>query len=149
MKIGFTGTRAGLSEQQQRVLRSQLLAAKSCRNHPWEFLHGACLGADEQAAGLARALGYVLIDYPSDLPHLRTRLISDETHSPRRPLARNDDIIRDCDRLYACPKEDKEPRPAPGQGTWTTVRHARKAGRRTIIIWPSGMMETTCEGLET
>ncbi len=146
VKIGFTGTRKGLTEKQRRVLTSQLRYALQSKNMPLSFLHGGCIGADEQAAMIAGNLGYDLIEFPSDLAYMRTRLVSHETRSVKAPLARNDDIIEECDRLYACPKEMYEPNPGRGQGTWTTIRHARKANRRTIIIWPNGMIETTCEG---
>jgi len=142
MKIGFTGSRVGLTKAQKQTLLERLQETASDS----EFLHGGCIGADEQAAGMAGNLGYILIEFPSDLPHMRTRLISHETRSPRKPLARNDDIIRECELLFACPKETEEPKPAPGQGTWSTVRHARRFNRATIIIWPDGSREVTCDG---
>jgi hypothetical protein len=117
-------------------------------DEPLEFLHGGCVGGDEDGAMIAGSLGYRLVEYPALglPPELHTNLVSHEVKPAQPPLVRTDHIIADCERLYALPKESSEPLPQKGQGTWAGVRHARKANRRTVIIWPNGTAETTCEG---
>ena len=55
---------------------------------------------------------------------------------PRPYLERNRDIVRACDRLVGCPKETVEPSPGRDQGTWSTVRYARRTGVPVTILWP-------------
>lgn len=53
-------------------------------------------------------------------------------------MQRNDAIIAACTLLLACPSGfESEIR----SGTWATIRHAGKAGRTTLIVWPDGDVE--------
>lgn len=137
MKVGFTGTREGMTPQQKDAFRSRV-------THPTEFHHGCCVGADEDAAqivyGLAcpRVVGH---------PPTRTALVSEyalgfnhENYDPMPYLDRNRRIVDACEVLVACPKGPEEMR----SGTWATVRYARKQGKQIVIIWPDG--EVTTEG---
>lgn len=143
MKIGFTGTREGTTDQQRRALIAWAKTAGVT-----EFHHGCCLGADEDAFDVfmsAGDLGFarpVIIAHP---PANRSMLcrgaeeFSDEKRSPLPYLERNKCIVDACDVLVACPKEPEELR----SGTWSTVRYARKQGKKVVIIWADG--ETTYE----
>jgi hypothetical protein len=51
-------------------------------------------------------------------------------------IARNHDIVDETQRTVGCPKELDEPVPAPGQGTWSTIRYARKRSKLLEVIWP-------------
>ena len=136
MKIGFTGTRDGLTPEQ----RSQL-AAWLRWSGVSEFRHGCCVGADSQAAMMAYSIQPRpwIVGHPSDLPEWYTDqaavLLSRCVRSPKPPLARNRDIVDACDVLLACPKTVAEEQRS---GTWATIRYARKRGKRVVIFWPHG-----------
>lgn len=154
MKVGFTGTREGLTHEQydQFGIGRIVLSFK-----PTEFHHGACVGADHYAAceiDMSRDDAAVvfsrgadtyggwdgvckIVAHPSNLKAATSELaisISDEVREPKPPLDRNRDIVDSTDILIACPKGPEERR----SGTWSTIRRARKLGRRIIIIYPDG-----------
>lgn len=148
MNVGFTGTREGMTDDQLDKL-DRLLRGFRQDIFDSSFLHGNCVGADEQALTLARNLNYRTVAYPTDIPSMQIELsLSDYAKDAEKPLVRNRHIVRDCDVLIAAPKESTEPEPARGQGTWSTVRYARKQNlkRRTYIIWPDGKLEVQDAG---
>jgi hypothetical protein len=131
MKIGFTGTREGLTAAQRDKLVMLVVA-------PEEFHHGCCVGADEQAAHIAFSA-----DCPRIVGHppTATAMLSEfslgfntENHDPLPYLERNRRIVDACETLIACPKGPEEQR----SGTWATVRYARKQKKQILIIWPNG-----------
>lgn len=142
MKIGFTGSRDGgtpalLGVLNDLVINQFILAT--------EFHHGCCVGWDELACLL---VGYCVrlnpdfrrIAHPGDLEWLTSDVA--KTHSelllPNKPnLARNRDIVNACDWLVACPRTFIEEQRS---GTWSTVRYARKTGRRITILYPDGTL---------
>ncbi len=131
MKVGFTGTRDALADAQMIALVDWIAA------NP---MHGACLGADATAALQVKAKygrQVQVIAHPGHLPHLTSQpaiAVSQVTYSPENTLRRNRRIVDVCDLLLACPKGPEEQR----SGTWSTIRYARKVGRRVTIIWPDG-----------
>jgi hypothetical protein len=133
MKVGFTGTRAGLSMHQDEQFKRWMRA-----NTPDEFHHGECSGADEQAVWEATRYSAVrVVAHPCHYAAMRGRTIvglSAETHPAKPPLARNRDIVDACDVLLACPDGPERLR----SGTWSTVRFARRQGVRVVIFWPDG-----------
>lgn len=130
-KIGFTGTRKGLTDKQEaEVIR--LLSALS----PTEFHHGDCLGADAQAHDIAKTLGIRTIIHPPQNPVYRTYCVPSDPSDvwpPREYLARNRDIVDQSDLLVACPGEATE---QLRSGTWATVRYAKKLGKRVVLVLP-------------
>ena len=68
MKIGFTGTRKGLTILQEKEL---YLTLRKMRDKYNTFIHGDCVGADEQAHRMALDLGYFIEIYPPKNPKLR------------------------------------------------------------------------------
>lgn len=138
MKIGFTGTRRGMSERQVETLFKFLREAT-------EFHHGRCLGADEQALRIAKIVswqqikmeygGIWTVAHPSNLSAWTSQVESDETREPKPPLLRNQDIVNECSRLLACPGGMAE---VIRSGTWSTIRYARGIARDRRIIWPDG-----------
>lgn len=138
--IGFTGTRKGCTPAQlealARVLAEWLTEPESV------FHHGCCIGADAQAVKLVRQFANMthIVAHPGDWPPLQDQgsiASSNETKNCRPNLARNQDIVDACDPLIACPAGPEETR----SGTWFTVRRARNAGKRVIIIYPDGSCE--------
>jgi hypothetical protein len=145
LRIGFTGTREGLTERQLSAFRVRTEDLKQFA----ELHHGACVGADAGAVWLAwythERWGWPkIIAHPSDLPGLTDPEAIAHSHvvlPAKPPLERNRDIVDDCDMLLACPKGMAEERRS---GTWSTVRYARKAGKPIVLFWPDG--KVTQEG---
>lgn len=121
LKIGFTGTRQGMSKAQLdqfEVLMRVLQSAGRVSSAPFEFHHGNADGADTQA----RYTAVVLFDF-EDVPH--------EIKRGDSPLVRDREIANVCDILIAAPLTDKE---ELRSGTWATVRYARDAGKPVIML---------------
>ena len=118
MKIGFTGTREGMSaaQREQLVLVLMALAHAPAECRP-EFHHGGAVGADAEADETAAREGYAVVVHPCSpvLP----------------PLTRNRNIVAECDVLVAAPRSDKE---ELRSGTWATVRYARQAGKPVVML---------------
>ena len=133
MKVGFTGTREGMTDQQRAAVRQWLR-----ENPPSEVHHGNCIGADEQ-------FSYAVVDaldalpreviHPCDIPSMQAPdPWADEIRQVLGALERNKNIVDETDMLLVGPKGPQELR----SGTWATVRYARKQGKRIVIVWPDG-----------
>lgn len=142
-KVGFTGTRQGMSDQQLdafvRLVRANFMSEMS------EFHHGDCVGSDAQAHEIVatmlrgRGEGYVYIHPPTEskyraLCNSQPRIIL----QPKPYLERDRDIVDACDILIATPKEQPPIPTGKGLrgGTWYTIRYARKVGKLHYIIYP-------------
>ncbi|HSQ32916.1 MAG TPA: hypothetical protein VLN49_23830 [Gemmatimonadaceae bacterium] len=139
LRIGFTGSRHGLS-QRQRAEVERLLRETA----PAELHHGGCVGADAEAHDLALALGVPsIVVHRSVVLGLTADIQQDSERSvvtllePRKPLKRNRDIARAVDLLIAAPATIEE---IERSGTWSTVRFARRClpNVRVIVVPPSG-----------
>jgi hypothetical protein len=118
MRVGFTGTREGMTDLQRDALSAWLTR----QGRVCEFHHGAAL----------------IHAHPADVPQQGSAaafILSHKRHKVRKPLSRNADILDACDVLIAAPKGKRE---ELRSGTWATIRGARKLGRRLVIIWPDG-----------
>ena len=130
MIVGFTGTRDGMSREQ-----GARVAQVVHEQRPTEVHHGCCVGADEELHNIARWF-WPVIGHPGPPGPLRASLVGFTRVHPAKGYGdRNQDIVDACDVLVAAPKEAKE---QPSGGTWQTVRRARRAGKRVIVIWPDG-----------
>lgn len=118
MKVGFTGTRKGMTEAQKEAVRYLLVQMNVTQLH-----HGGCVGADLEAAEIARSLGVETVEH---LP---------KTPGAKALLDRNKDIVCATGYLIACPHQREE---ILRSGTWATVRYGRKYGSSVIIIQPNG-----------
>lgn len=131
MRVGFTGTQEGMTEEQIAVL---LLMIKSMT--PFEFHHGDCVGSDAEAHVIVHALGIpICIHPPMDT---KKRAFCDGAREIRAPLPyleRNKEIVVFSDVLIATPKSKQE---HLRSGTWSTVRYARQRGKTVWIINPDG-----------
>lgn len=133
MRVGITGTRAGLTEAQEAVVRTTLWSLR--HRGGTDLHHGDCVGADEEVALQARTLGYRIVAHPPTSPLLRADFPSDEVRPRRGYLERNRDIVDEVDVLIACPATaDEQLR----SGTWATVRYARSVDRARFVIEPDG-----------
>lgn len=140
MKIGFTGTREGMTTKQAKQVRRYLKEFDKRGKGVEEFHHGGCLGADTGAHKLAqRDLAHTPIYvHPSTIvtwqAKLKMRPGLDVRYDPQHPLYRNRSIVDRTDTLLATPKGPEVQR----SGTWATVRYARGAHRKIWIFEPDG-----------
>lgn len=134
MKLGFTGTRKGMSAPQWVALRAVLAAGA------WgEFHHGDCVGADQDAHALARLLrGLRIVVHPPNRERGRAHCKGDEDCPPLPHLKRNAAIVRAADRLFAAPAGPERMR---GSGTWQCIREAGRQGKPVLIVYPDGTEE--------
>lgn len=137
MKVGFTGTRNGMTSKQREAFASIKESAR------WiEFHHGGCQGADVQAARIVDSFvddaKIVCHPGPDDDPCRTDSGVDDEVLAGKTHFARNRDIVNGCDVLIGC----------PGVATWQqrggtffTMDYAIKHGKPVKVIWPDGRVE--------
>jgi len=130
--VGFTGTRKGLTEPQRDALFTIILD-----EDPSLVFHGDCIGADKEFNDICKALGVRRLCLPCNLSGQRAYSDAELYQPPKAPLARNHDIVRLSHVMIACPGESSE---VLRSGTWATIRYARTAGKRLIIILPDGKL---------
>ena len=133
MKVGFTGTREGMTQAQREAVAGVL-----ARLSALEFHHGDCIGADEQAAEIARTIGYKIYSHPPSNAAIRAFTTADVELEPRDYLVRNRAIVDATDVMVAAPVGPEVQR----SGTWSTVRYARRIGRVVHVVMPDGNKES-------
>jgi predicted Rossmann fold nucleotide-binding protein DprA/Smf involved in DNA uptake len=134
MKIGFTGSRHGMTSKQMVEVRRLL-----CRPFT-EFHYGGCVGADAEAAQIAanRPGAKLVLHPPSNSTMLAEVSLASHEMRPAKPyLQRNRDIVDETDMLIAAPHGMTE---ELRSGTWATIRYARKLKRPITICWPDGFV---------
>jgi SAM-dependent methyltransferase len=136
MILGFTGSRKDGTEQQIESVES-FLRESTAR----VFVHGCCRGWDRRFHKIVRRLkpdGFI-IGLPGDEgQHEWAEQSCDAFAVPVPYLERNKRIVRTAAEMLACPGTMEE---ELRSGTWATVRYARKARRRLILVWPDGKVE--------
>jgi len=131
LKLGFTGTRHGMTKKQEKELE-KLISAKNFE----EFHHGMCIGSDEKAHEIVatKAPKVVIVGHPpkavSTMANLPCKKILEADSYSRRNKA----IVDSSDYLVATPDAKER----AGSGTWKTIRYARKQGKRIYIIHKNG-----------
>ena len=144
MKIGFTGTREGMTQKQKDIF-----VEITNRLFITEFHDGNCDGSDLQARDIVLENAKKPLTFHIH-PHnkfVRSLSIKNNQlnhkvviHPVKPPLERNHDIVDDCgeDAIVCCPKGDEIVR----SGTWATIRYAKKksveTGLNIYIIYPDG-----------
>jgi hypothetical protein len=144
MKLGFTGTREGMTPSQVCALLHLIHDLK-----PDELHHGDCVGADEQAHHAAEIMKVErIVVHPSEddryqaftytntdnmMAGIEPEDVGVEVYDPKPYLERNQAIVDECDVLVATPKTKEEQQRS---GTWATVRMARKAGKKVYVLYP-------------
>ena len=143
--IGFTGTRDGITQRQKEELFELIYILNLRAVH-----HGGCDGADDQFNILVRAKNYLqgsevkIHIHPSTIQSSKKFHKESIVHNVTAPLRRNLQIVDAVRGLIACPKEDSEIRRS---GTWSTIRYAKKMGKKLIIIYPIGRKVTWEKGV--
>lgn len=99
MKIGVTGTRSGMTDDQFHRYAAWLSAYEG------ELHHGDCVGVDVEVADLAKSIGgYHIICHPPTKSDLRAFHQSDEIRQPLSYLSGQSMIMADeCDILLVIP----------------------------------------------
>jgi hypothetical protein len=132
-KIGFTGTRHGMTEQQKKAL-TDILKNKEFE----EFHHGDCVGSDQQAHDIVDqqklSRNIKIIGHPPKYNKYRAYCRFDFATKPADYLTRNKDIVNNTDFLIATPDMVEKLH----SGTWSTIRYARAKKKRIYIIHKSG-----------
>lgn len=137
MRIGFTGTQAGMTEFQQAGLRAFLVEQQTQMVE--SVHHGDCIGSDAEFHALAQELMLPVIVHPPTDSSKRAFCLGGIDYRQRKPyLERNQDIVRESDLIVAAPRTQCE---ELRSGTWATIRYARKIGRLVIVLWPDGQVE--------
>lgn len=133
MKIGFTGTQNGCTDQQL----TSLIEIIGVLDDIVEAHEGDCIGADEEFVAVCRAIipDAKIHCWPPSKTHKRAFAEYDVIHEEHEFLVRNRHIARESDLIIACPKGTKE---TLRSGTWATVRYARHNKKIIVIIWPDG-----------
>jgi hypothetical protein len=126
MKLGFTGTREGMSSDQVHVVTALVLALE-----PEEIHHGDCVGSDEDMHNIALNLEIPVVIHPPSKSALRANRIEGTIREPKAYLARDRDIVAETDVLLATPLGMSE---KSSGGTWATINMARKDGSKTVYI---------------
>lgn len=140
MKIGFTGTRQGMTPQQRTSLSFVLRAyVQTNGSNRLPFHHGDCIGADSEAHNIARDLGCYIIIHPPTKSSNRAYRGGDFVHATLPYMDRNRAIVAECDVIIGCPKEYDTVRRS---GTWATMRFAQRAGKPVVMIRPDGEVVT-------
>lgn len=134
IKIGFTGNRHGLSEEQKQAIISILHKYKNII-----VSHGDCLGSDTDFHNLCvyhrEQYPEKRVDihiFPPDNSKLRGFNEGDLIMKENSYLGRNLQIIKYSSFLIACPvdKNKEELR----SGTWSTIRQAQKRNVPVYIL---------------
>jgi hypothetical protein len=127
VKVGFTGSRKGMTEEQKDTFGRKLLELDAEELH-----HGCCIGSDEYAHWFAqlwfvRSIGHP----PTETKYLGVWETCDERRKPFPYLVRDRHIVDETEILIATPRV---PRGTPHSGTWYTVEYAESVGRKVIIL---------------
>lgn len=101
----------------------------------WQFHHGCCTGADEDAHHIARDLGAFIVGHPGPYSEYSSKVKCGANFASEPYFKRNRIIVQDCDVLIATPRLMVE---EPKGGTWYTIRYARKVGKYVYVVWPDG-----------
>lgn len=135
MKIGFTGTRHGMTQEQTDAVERLLSTL-----HPHEVHYGDCVGADHDFFLIIQENYWNMkkVAHPCDIKSLRAFTEADEIRPKLPPLERNRNIVDACEHLIVTPGSFQEEQRS---GTWATVRYARKSGVPITIVWPDGQID--------
>ena len=128
-KIGFTGTRHGMSKEQLDAFKS-IIKAKDAK----EFHHGMCVGSDKQAHDFIKREEVKIVGHPPSFKQFIAECDCDIFMKPYDYLTRNKNIVDNSDMLIATPDVKEKIR----SGTWSTIRYARKQHKKIYIIHKNG-----------
>lgn len=130
MKVGFTGTRKGMTQEQKESMKSLLTIFCLA-----EFHHGDCIGADAEAHKIAKSLYMPIVIHPPVNNKARA-FCKGDIRPPKQYLVRNIDIVNECHVLIGAPSGNEKVR----SGTWSTLRYAKKRKTWFFVVYPTGLV---------
>lgn len=129
MKLGFTGSREGMSEKQKHLFLEYIL-----HHQIEEFHHGDCVGSDKEAFLIMKKNKTCkIIGHPPIKNNLRAYCASDYIMTPKDYLTRDRDIVDMCDIIIGTPKDN-----FGKGGTWYTLDYAISNKKQVLIIHRTG-----------
>lgn len=131
MRMGFTGTRDGMTDQQK-----DRLAIIVDKIDPDEFHHGDCIGSDAEAHRIVREVhaNIWIIGHPPIVETYRAFCDFDQSRKPLDYIKRDHKIVDESELLVATPDGFVE---KFRSGTWITIGYARTR-IPVFIIQPNG-----------
>ena len=134
MFVGFTGSRYGMTSEQEVSVRLLLEELQ-----PEGLHHGDCVGADREAHLIAMEMGIPIYLHPPSNTSLRAYCQGARYTFMHESYSKRDlSIVENSDTLIATPKSWLELKLG---GTWQTVRFARKLKGPIFIVWPDGKVK--------
>lgn len=132
MKVGFTGSRHGMTYKQKQEFSAFL---EYNRSKITQLHMGHAQGADTDASILVRKLlpKVKIVSHPPKDTRLESDFEADIVLPRKDYLVRNQDIVDICDILVATPETSEE---QLRSGTWATIRRAKKANKQVLILNP-------------
>lgn len=134
MKLGFSGSRHGMTREQKDFVVDYLL--KNLDNIE-EVHHGDCVGSDEQFHKIAKSYNIKIIIHPPNNYSKRAFCSGSIILEEQDYLKRDEEIAKSCDVLIATPSADSF-RQVIRSGTWYTINKAKEFNKKIIIVKPDG-----------
>lgn len=143
MKVGFTGTRNGMTAAQYSEF---CVVIKNIIEEMTEFHHGDCVGSDYESHNAVHKISnlsdssVIMHIHPPSNSSLRAWCDKGiiKQHTPKLYLVRNHDIVEAVDFMIATPAQMTE---KLRSGTWSTIRYARLLRVDLCIIYPDGSIK--------
>ena len=129
MKIGFTGSREGMSQHQK-----EQFVLKMCELSPKEFHHGDCKGADAEAHDIVREFfpDVKIFVWPPTVKIMRAFKEGDVINEPMDYVHRDEKIVDSSEYLIGAPRiTDVEQKRS---GSWYTIRYARRSNKPYVVL---------------
>lgn len=141
MKLGFTGTRKGMTDDQLDTLYAWLMF---CKDEVEEVHFGLCRGSDAQFYHMLLAVkpDAYIVGHPCDLIDQQVILPCDELRPVEASIRRNHDIVDEVDTMLATPETFKN---VLRSGTYSCLRYAAAVNRDLNIVLPNGRMSSEIE----
>jgi hypothetical protein len=142
IRIGFTGTRNGMTDAQKSVVTDILTKAF---NRDFELPsvvghHGDCVGADADFHKICRELGFFTHIHPPSDASMRAFCRGNNAEPPLPYMRRNREIVRAADYMLATPALLAFVPRGTG-GTWRTIEMVVKMRKPLQIVLPHGKIE--------
>lgn len=137
-KIGFTGTRHGMTKEQIDSIK-RFFSSISFQ----ELHHGDCVGSDKEAHEIVEEYrssshkDIKIVGHPPKFSKFRAKCKCDLVLPPKDYLTRNHDIVDNTDIIVATP-DTKE---RIHSGTWSTIRYARIRNKKVYIFDRHGKLK--------
>ncbi len=132
IKVGFTGTQIGMSENQKNEFE-EIISNFFEKYKKIEFHHGDCIGSDDEAHKILNQFyhDYTIIIHPPKISSKRAFCHGNVILDTKDYIQRNHDIVDDTEILIVAPKTNRE---ELRSGTWSTYRYGKKKKKEIIIL---------------